>query len=170
MEIRNPKSEIRSTKSETNPKQKRRKLKTGKPPGQAVKRIELTNVDMNLTLEDQSSFPAGDRPAARNLSPEEKSRLLIRTLGPFHYDVEKDLATFDVAPAAADAVPQCVEVVRASKTAGNDVLQCDHLEVQFQKKSSRVAPAGEDRAHGPEKDVEGENAREAQHERHQLVR
>ena len=35
----------------------------------------------------QSSFPAGDRPTAgRNLAPEEKSRLLIRTLGPFGYD------------------------------------------------------------------------------------
>src|SRR5262245_1285504 len=124
-----------------------RTAKNSKRPGQVVKRIELINVDMNLTLEDQTSFPAGDRSAgpARYLTLEDKPKLLIRTLGPFQYDLEKDLATFDVAPAAADSVPQCVEVVRASRAAGNDVLQCDHLEVQFHKKSaSKVAPAAND--------------------------
>jgi hypothetical protein len=112
---------------------------------QQVKTIEMMQANMRLTLEDDSSLPTGDRVDSTKirLPPAEKPFLTIKTLGTFRYDVPNDRARFDVPGASAGEIPQTVEVVRSSRRTGNDTLNCDHLEVQFRKRTEKPpgAPA-----------------------------
>jgi lipopolysaccharide export system protein LptA len=129
-----------------------------------VEKIRLrSGVVMHLYVDSQTSFlstgkrpPAGPPgravalasagPDAANRSgptpagPPPKSHILITCAGPFLYDMIHDHATFDEDPASP---LKPVEVIRENRTATaqqsglNDVLDCNHLELQF----SRKAPA-----------------------------
>jgi len=76
---------------------------------------------------------SGPTPAA----PPAKSHVRITCAGPFLYDLTHDHATIDEDPAYP---MKQVEVIRENKTASaqqaglNDVLDCDHLELQFSRK------------------------------------
>jgi lipopolysaccharide export system protein LptA len=131
-----------------------------------VEKIKLrSRVDMHLYVDAQSSFlSTGKKPkagppgragaaaaaspdgtknsASTSASPPAKSHVRITCAGPFVYDMIHDHATFDEDP----AYPlKAVEVIRENRTATveqsglNDVLDCDHLELQFSRKKP---PAG----------------------------
>jgi lipopolysaccharide export system protein LptA len=73
-------------------------------------------------------------------APEEKDLVVIKTQGPFEYLVETDRARFDISQHPGPH-PNRLEVCRQHGTnpLGNglrDVLDCEHLEIQFRRKSA----------------------------------
>ena len=67
--------------------------------------------------------------------------MVIKTAGPFHYDLTKELATFDIPPIDPANPPSTAEQVLVSRVhkGGDgrkyDQLVGDHLELQFRKKT-----------------------------------
>ena len=118
----------------------------------------LSSVDMSLYVESGSGFlssqkTADARPAARKRGPgekkaaePEKSHLVIKTAGPFFYDMQKEFARFDVPlrrQHQSASLPDQVSVMRGDEKVGKyDQLLCEHLELQFRKKeeAGRRAP------------------------------
>jgi lipopolysaccharide export system protein LptA len=119
--------------------------KTKPKTASGIKRIELcSHVLMNLWIDSKSGLMAGDKPKAKDElnQPEkrpEKTQLQIKTQGPFRYEFAEDKAHFDLLPRPDLRVPNSVEVVRAGKESSNDILTCDHLEIQFKPKSAASA-------------------------------
>jgi hypothetical protein len=115
---------------------KGRKPHTEGPSG--VDRIELRNdVDMNLWVDAHSGLLASGKgpadhpnpPAAGQALPE-KAKVVIRTQGPFRYDMRTKFATFDISQQAG--LRNIVSVDRINETEHKyDNLLCDHLEIQF---------------------------------------
>jgi hypothetical protein len=123
-----------------------------------VDRVVLGSaVSMELYVDSHAVLPSGpkdksdskpaasaDPKAAEEASQPEKAEVRITTAGPFHYDVGKDLAWFDVPPSDAPGksnLPDYVEVTRLHKdTPDVDRLQCEHLELQFHRKEQTAAP------------------------------
>src|SRR5207237_7765681 len=109
-----------------------------------VERIELeSDVDMNLWVDPRSGFlPAGSeqkgkpkpaKPDAKSAEPPEKAKVKIMTQGPFRYDLLTHRATFDLSHHSGPR-PNIVTVDRFQELEGkNDHLECDHLELQFQR-------------------------------------
>src|SRR5262249_29314309 len=106
-----------------------------------VKRVRLLSaVAMDLFMDSRSGFLNSRPPAAR---PEpaggtktaagpggEKTHLVIKTHGPFSYDLRKDFARFDVPPRRGDRtphLPEFVEVVRVHEAVGKQTEKLDHL-------------------------------------------
>ena len=135
-----------------------------------VKRIRLLSaVDMLLFVDAHSGFlnsptpgakkPAATAPTAGNKAagqPEpEKTQLVIKTHGPFDYDMQKDFARFDIPQAkrgATPALPEQVTVIRGNQPLPDrrdpllaspklDQLVCEHLELQFRKKEAPATVA-----------------------------
>jgi hypothetical protein len=114
-----------------------------------VRRIDLLSaVVMNLWVDSNSGFlgspkPSETKPAVVLVGPPaptppaEKTRVQIKTRGPFHYDVQADKAKFEIEPNPDPHLPSAVEVCRSNKENTNDVLTCDYLEIQFQRKAAK---------------------------------
>lgn len=100
------------------------------------------NVDMHLWVDAASGFLAGAEDFGKKTpgpkTPQEKSHVIIKTNGPFHYDLNKELAWFD-SPSNTNGSPEQVLVSREHKLGDGkkyDQLLCDRLELQFRKKQS----------------------------------
>ena len=82
----------------------------------------------------EEAGPAGGR---------EKAQLQIKTQGPFFYDVTTDKARFDISQHPSPH-PNNVMVRRTHvPDTACDQLVCDHLELQFERKSAKRSPAAE---------------------------
>jgi lipopolysaccharide export system protein LptA len=109
------------------------------PPGDG-KRIEVI-------VPSSASGPL-KKPAQQVPEPE-KAKVVIQTDGPFHYDVLADHATFDI-PTKQGLFPNTVTATRTleqDRQKKSDQLQCDHLELQFRRKSNpdnQPPPAAQD--------------------------
>jgi lipopolysaccharide export system protein LptA len=124
-----------------------------------VERIELgENVDMDLWTDPRSGFLGGGQSdrgqgneagaghdsgehRAQASDPVEKAKVKIRTQGPFQYNLLTDRATFDISHHSGPN-PNVVQVDRVQeKESKNDHLECDHLEIQFQRKNAAAGQA-----------------------------
>jgi hypothetical protein len=139
-----------------------------KGKGDSVSGVELlklkSNVDMHLYVDATSGFlagpgdPAKAKPAPARGEPE-KSHVVIHTAGPFHYDLQQELAWFDSPPPGGANVPGSPEQVHAEREhkVGDgkkyDQLVCDHLELQFRKKTN-VDPKAPRDPQNPDKEIE----------------
>ena len=120
-----------------------------------VRRIELRNVLMILTIDGKSDFL---RSTTETVSAPPKegdhSVLSIRTLGAFNFDLRTNHADFEIDRQLNPGLRQYVEVVRAQKT-GTDELHCEKLDLQFRRK----APASQQTGQDPSSSMEIEEAR-----------
>jgi lipopolysaccharide export system protein LptA len=98
------------------------------------------NVAMFLYLDDRSTFPGtgkavaaaeGEKPATPS-----RTRVVIDTQGPFHYDVAKERAQFNISQKPGNRYNRVV-VTRFHDKDMRDVLDCEQLVLQFRRK-----PAG----------------------------
>ena len=153
---------------DSGPNRPRSATKT-KEKDDAVSGVEMvilqSEVTMHLYVDGSSGFLAGPedaakpKPAAAKGEAPEKAHLVVTTSGPFHYDTNKKLATFDRAP-GADAGPASsdrdVHVTREHKGGDHpkyDTLQCDHLELQFRDKTD-VDPKAPRDPQAPDKEID----------------
>jgi hypothetical protein len=60
-----------------------------------------------------------------------KSLLRIRTLGPFRYDIPRNMAHFEIATQVNPVLPNNIEVTRFLPQGGKDVLVCQRLDIEF---------------------------------------
>ena len=140
--------------------------KDPKPGLSGVDLIELDNsVEMNIWTDANTSFvapggpppkkdkepkglaaaPKGDATDPKKGPPAPEKRLLqVRTNGPFRYDLNKELAHFEKPATSKPGLPEHVQVTRIGRTTGQDMLDCEYLDVQFQRKPP--APPGKDGA------------------------
>jgi hypothetical protein len=126
-----------------------------------VDRIRLgSNVRMEFDTDPHSGFlsnnekPRSAAPPAQGsgadakknaATPAAKVPVVIVTPGPFLYDVQKDLALFNVPADPNQPSPHDVLVTRSPKPGQFDQLCCDRLEVQFRrKKNAQTKTAPED--------------------------
>jgi hypothetical protein len=128
-----------------------------------VERITLRrDVEMHLYVDSDSGFMGGpDGKTARPGDKEkpkqspaetpdgkarEKAHVVIRTQGPFLYNVPKAHAQFDVS-VNPGPYPNSVSVIRMHELGKIDELDCQHLEIQFRPKDgSSAQPVREDRS------------------------
>jgi lipopolysaccharide export system protein LptA len=110
-----------------------------------------SDVEMNLYVDSRSGFLGPVQPAETDKSKTgkdaraepEKSHVIIKTFGPFHYDLQKEYATFDKGRDTTH--PTSVRVDRFHDALGkHDQLDSDHLELQFYKKEQVAAPQAKD--------------------------
>jgi lipopolysaccharide export system protein LptA len=143
-----------------------------------VNRIQIKSaVDMRLYVDARSGFlnsgkpdqapptggdrvhPSGGkagRTGTQAVTPAQKAQLIIKTPGPFDYDLRREFARFDVPPprpGQAMRLPECVNVVRVHKEPGQqgrklDQIDCEHLELQFRKKAPTGIAAEAPKARG----------------------
>lgn len=85
----------------------------------------------------------------------EKRLLTVKTDGPFRYDLRTELAHFEKPAVPKPGIVEHVTVTRASRTVGQDVLDCEYLDVQFQRTPPVPLAKGPDGKDGPapKKDV-----------------
>src|SRR5262249_43899308 len=89
-------------------------------------------------------------PAPQAPAPAEPAQVKIMTQGPFRYDLRTDRASFDISHHSGPQ-PNVVTVDRYQKSEDRtDHLECDHLEIQFQRKNG----AGAQAAAGDQLDIE----------------
>src|SRR5205085_11845233 len=122
-----------------------------------------SDVEMHLYVEATTGFLAGPaeagklKAAAGKGDLPEKSHVVVKTTGPFHYDVPKELAWFDSPPAGksgASAGLDQVLVSREHKAAKKfDQLWCEHLELQFRKKTDAPSKGARD-PQSPDKEID----------------
>jgi lipopolysaccharide export system protein LptA len=138
-----------------------------------VERIQLdADVDMNLWVDARSGFlgsaqenKAPEKPAtagAKSTDPRrqggqqspqaDKAQIKIMTQGPFRYDLFKDRATFEISHHSGPR-PNVVTVDRFQEIEEKtEHLECDQLEIQFQRKNGTTAQSADD--HGEGLDIE----------------
>lgn len=87
--------------------------------------------------EKKDPAPATVRAATPD-KPPEKTKVIITTPGPFEYNVNTDLAVYDI-PQRPSKYPENVEVRRLHEQGKLDQLLCDHLELQFHRKTGTEA-------------------------------
>jgi len=142
----------------TSPRDKQRKTDSS-ASGSIDKLILLSNVDMHVFMDSKSGFLAGTQPAKTKAAPgkSEKSHLVIKTNGPFTFEVEKDIARFECPKpsAGADALGgehvlvQREHIIDGGKTK-YDQLLCNTLVLEFRKKDPALRNTGE---RGMNKDI-----------------
>jgi lipopolysaccharide export system protein LptA len=79
----------------------------------------------------------------------------VKTNGPFSYDLTRELAVFKMPAAPRPGLIEHVVVTREGREVGEDVLDCEILEVQFQRKKPPAPPKDAPPAPGP-KDAAGD--------------
>jgi len=141
--------------------------------GGTVERVRLLgNVDMHLYNEPGAGFPGvGGRPAkseakpgAPKSPPAAKDHIWITSAGPFVYDLPHSHARFDIPEETSGLTPEVVTVRRnpplePGADDKSDTLECEHLELQFRRKSDEPpakggGPAAEGDGQGPNLDIE----------------
>ena len=140
-----------------------------KEPKSPVSGIELvmieTNVEMNLFTDENTDLsgqppekkkePAPkpkEDPAAKPKDGQktppappvpEKKLIQIKTNGPFTYDMKKELAHFEKPAVQKPGIVEHVTVTRSGKSVGQELLDCEFLDVFFQRKQT-PPPVGKD--------------------------
>lgn len=115
-----------------------------------VERIRLlADVNMNLWVDADSAFLNTSKPAApgapktpaQPAAPRDRAKVVIVTQGPFVYDMNSNLATFDISQHPGPR-PNYVEVTRINTVDGKrENLISDHLKLQFKRKEAEKAGA-----------------------------
>src|SRR5262249_25464012 len=99
-------------------------------------------------LEGQKSDTAKKPPAppvkGQPTQTAEKAQLVIKTHGPFSYDLLKDFARFDIPSKRPGLLDEHVVVTRVNPPDKGmapklDSLECEHLELQFRKKEAEAS-------------------------------
>jgi hypothetical protein len=123
-----------------------------------------SNVEMHLYVEANSPFLAGTsedvraKPATGEVP--EKSHVVVKTNGTFHYDLPNQRAWFDSNPGSDAGTPAALDQVlvlrehKVGDTRKNDQLLCEHLELKFRKKTD-IDPKT---PHDPQSELEIESA------------
>jgi hypothetical protein len=146
------------------PKEKSKTPKAGEPrlsipqkdPKPTLSGVDVVglehSVEMNLWTDANSSFvapgagPKKDSKAfdkdKKSGPPTDKRLMQVRTNGPFRYDLNKELAHFEKPAVPNPRLVEHVTVTRSGKTPGQDLLDCEYLDVQFQRK--RAVPPTKD--------------------------
>jgi hypothetical protein len=142
------------SKPEANPGAPSRRRSEG-PHGVDWVRLN-SNVEMNLWTEGgfglgSSSKPPAKKPAevqgpataqatpAAKDDPAKKSKVIVRTQGPFFYDLRTNHATFD---RLQNQRANYVTVDRVNELEGKqDALACEHLDLQFRRRQASTPPA-----------------------------
>jgi hypothetical protein len=136
-----------------------------------VERILLhANVEMHIYSDGNSSFlspgedkgagkvkgnPAKDR-AAASPQPPRQTEVIVNTDGPFSYDLQKDVAQFNIPAAPGQPAPRGVHVDRVNEPSMHDQLQCDQLVLAFQRKKAANAEPGDGKV--PQLEIESAHA------------
>lgn len=123
--------------------------KDPKPGLSGVDVVELDNsVEMNLWTDANASFVApanGEAVKAKNAvaeakvepkpkAPVAKRLLTVTTKGPFRYDLRTELARFERPAERKPGLVERVTVSRQGRLSGHDVLDCEYMDVQFQRR------------------------------------
>ncbi len=122
---------------------------------------------MNIWTDADSSFIApGSKPPAKkgpiakkDQRPVDKRLIQVRTQGPFRYDLNRELAHFEKPANQRPGLVEHVTVTRTDRTGGQDLLDCEYLDVQFHRNKAEVAAKGADKRErpGPRKKPSGSN-------------
>lgn len=117
--------------------------------GEALQGVETLTLKANVEMHfyvDSAQGLLGGMGETKKVEPKdpketpERAHLVVSTAGRFHYDLNRELATFDSPDGAlkdAAMVQEQVVLVREHKVEGKakyDELKCDHLELQFRRK------------------------------------
>lgn len=94
-----------------------------------------SDVEMHLYVDSSSGFLGTGKEPPKNAdgkaaAPAAKSHVVIKTQGPFHYDVAKNHARFEVSKDPGP-FPNRVEVHRFHEEYKRDQLDCERLRIQF---------------------------------------
>ena len=121
--------------------------KEPKPGVHGVELVELDHaVEMNLWTAADASFvaPGGGekdpkKEATKAVAKKDpkavaKRRLQIKTNGPFRYDLVKEMAHFEKPATSRPGLIEHVVVTRDGRTVGQDMLDCEVLDIQFRRK------------------------------------
>lgn len=125
------------------------------------------SVEMNIWSDSDSSFiaPGSKAPAKKEVTakakekdktPPEKRLIQLRTEGPFRYDLNRELAHFEKPATQKPGLVEHVTVTRADNAGGQDLLDCEYLDVQFhRRKPDAKADEKGDRRPPKKKDGQG---------------
>src|SRR5262249_40407587 len=94
-------------------------------------------------------------PAQPKSAPAPKDHIWITTTGPFAYDLARNNGRFDIPEKPSGIAPEKVVVHRNPKNPLHDELECEHLELQFRRKTP--APQARSGAQPPQADDAGPN-------------
>jgi lipopolysaccharide export system protein LptA len=115
-------------------------------PAEGAVRPPMPGSGQVATLSPENGKTQG-APAAKPAPPPEKSHVIITTHGPFTYNVLTDHARFDIPEKKGGVIPERVLLTRVHEPASagrNDVLDCEHLEIQFKRKDTKQGPPSAD--------------------------
>jgi lipopolysaccharide export system protein LptA len=110
-----------------------------------VDQISLrSNVRMDLYVDPQSGFLAPEKPTPKSGAEVKsapppalnKDHVVITTDGPFHYDVGKDKARFDISHRQSPLSSRVHVTREHQNSTATDELYCDRLDLQFQRKNA----------------------------------
>jgi hypothetical protein len=147
-------AEITHHRDETTPQPGAHKPPRGEMVS-GVERIVLhAGVEMHLFSDGNSSFLAnGDDKGAGKAKgnaakpaptePTRKTEVIVTTDGPFSYDLEKDVAHFNIPDAPQQPAPRGVHVDRINEPGMHDQLNCDQLVLTFQRKKAADGQPGD---------------------------
>lgn len=127
-----------------------------------------SNVEMHLYVDSTSGFLAGspefgkksDKAPGAAGKTSEKSHIVIKTSGPFYYNLTRELAWFDSPAPQGNNVPASPEQVLVSrehkvgKSETYDQLLCDHLELQFRRKAADPKARPDAASRSADKEIE----------------
>ncbi|MBX9679780.1 MAG: hypothetical protein K2X38_13540 [Gemmataceae bacterium] len=140
------------TKEQDTPEAKANKKKGKKTGGEMELLILRSFVDMYLYIDADDGFLASPKEFAEGPKKDgaknngQKSKVVIKTDGPFRYEPMREFARFDIPKRgpAAPKTPDQILVTRENRVAGVskfDQLVCDALSLQFKKKAEIPAKA-----------------------------
>ncbi len=122
-----------------------------KPEGNGPTTVErivlLSDVDMHLYNEAGAGFPGLSaaavkpevKPGQPKPPPAPKDHIWITTAGKFAYDLAQNHGRFDIPERESPLAPELVTVRRNPESDKSDMLECEHLELQFRRKPEGVA-------------------------------
>jgi hypothetical protein len=141
-----------------------------------VERIHLrADVEMILYTDPREGFMAttskpppvpstakANATTGKPVSVADKTKIIIKTPGPFDYDLNKDFAIFEVPSRPSLHLPQPVTVQRIAQPLANpnsaDQLDCERLELQFRRKKPADTKAAASDGHSVELEIDTAHA------------